>query len=182
MIRRRRLWLGLGVIFLLLVGYGAFKLYFVSTSEALRHAEDFLFRRMTASQLTDSGQYRFFYVTNRRAGPTGDDLDARFTNERTRELTFGAFDAEIQPSLGLGMLINPTEWLQNEEINLIDVHTAEQQRWVTGLRDAVEKSPHRAVLVVLHGFREAYESALRKTAFLGHVLDIDAPLVLFDCD
>jgi esterase/lipase superfamily enzyme len=44
----------------------------------------------------------------------------------------------------------------------------------------VQKSPHRALLVVVHGFREAYPSALRKTAFLGHVLDINAPVLLFD--
>ncbi len=178
--RRLRLWLGLGAILLLLAGYGLFRLYFVSTNEALRHAEDFLFRRMTAAQLTEPGQYRFFYISNRRAGTPGGKLDERFTNERSTDLAFGAFDAKIQPSLGLGMLINPTEWLQNEEINLIDVHTVERQRLVAGLRDAVARSPYRAVLIVLHGYREAYESALRKTAFLGHVLDIDAPLLLFD--
>ncbi len=32
----------------------------------------------------------------------------------------------------------------------------------------------------MHGFREAYVSALRKTTFLGHVLDINAPVLLFD--
>ncbi len=177
--RRLRLWLGLGAI-LVLAGYGLFKLYFVSTNEALRHAEEFLFRRMTATQLTEPGQYRFFYITNRAAGPDAAPVAERFTNERSNELTFGTFDAAIQPALGLGMLINPTEWLQNEEIKLIDVHSVERQRWVAGLQEAVAKSPHRAVLIVLHGYREAYESALRKTAFLGHVLDIDAPLLLFD--
>jgi esterase/lipase superfamily enzyme len=165
---------------LLLAGVGLFRLYFTSTNEALRHAEDFLFRRMTAAQLTESGQYRFFYATNRRPDREGADLDRRFSNERHTELTYGAFDAQIQPSLGLGMLINPTEWLQNEEIHLLEVHTVEQARFVQGLREAVDRSPHNALLIVLHGYREAYESALRKTAFLGHVLDIDAPLMLFD--
>jgi len=32
----------------------------------------------------------------------------------------------------------------------------------------------------VHGFRERYPSALRKTAFLGHVLDINAPVLVFD--
>jgi esterase/lipase superfamily enzyme len=36
------------------------------------------------------------------------------------------------------------------------------------------------VLVVLHGYRETFPSALRKTAFLSHVLDIDTPILLFD--
>jgi esterase/lipase superfamily enzyme len=175
-----RLWLAAGAILLLLLGYGLFQLYFSSTSEALRHAENFLFRRMTAAQLTDAGQYRFSYVTNRQAGSSEGSLDERFSNQRANQLTYGFFDADIQPSLGLGMLINPTEWLQNEEIDLLDVRTVPQQTFVTGLRQAIDQSPHGALLIVLHGFREAFESALRKTAFLAHVLDIDAPLMLFD--
>ena len=38
----------------------------------------------------------------------------------------------------------------------------------------------RSLLVVVHGFREAFDSGLRKTAFLGHVLDINSPVLLFD--
>ena len=78
------------------------------------------------------------------------------------------------------MLVNPTEWLQNEEIRLNNVNTLAQADFVEQLQAQVANSPHRALLIVLHGFREGYESALRKTAFLGHVLDINAPLLLFD--
>ncbi len=163
-----------------MLGWGLFRLYFVATDEALRHAEAFFFRRMTVAQLAEQGQYRFFYATNREAQGVQQALEDRFSNTRDEQLTFGAFDAQIEASLGLGMLINPTEWLQNEEIKLLDVHTVEQQRFIDGLREAVKQSPHQALMVVLHGYREAYESALRKTAFLGHVLDIDAPVLLFD--
>jgi esterase/lipase superfamily enzyme len=179
-IGKGRLWLAAGAVLLLLVGYGLFKLYFSSTSEALRHAESFLFRRMNTAQLTEAGQYRFTYVTNRQVGTPGGGLHERFSNQRTDQVTYGFFDADIQPSLGLGMLINPTEWLQNEEIDLLDVRSVAQETFVTGLREAIDQSPHGALLIVLHGYREAFESALRKTAFLAHVLDIDAPLMLFD--
>ena len=164
----------------LVLGYSLYQLYFSSTSEALRHAEDFLFRRMTATQLSEHGQYRFYYTTNRTAGSAEGGISNRFTNERTDQVDFGAFDAEIQPSLGIGMLINPTEWLQNEEIRFLDIYSAPREKFVESLRGAVDNSPHRAVLVVVHGYREAHESALRKTAFLGHVLDIDAPMLVFD--
>ncbi|MEP5567680.1 MAG: alpha/beta hydrolase [Halioglobus sp.] len=178
--RRRRYWIAIVLVTLVLLGVGAFRLYFVSTNEALRHAEAFFFRRMTVAQLEQQGQYRFFYATNRKAQDQQQSVNDRFSNARAQELTFGAFDAQIESSLGLGMLINPTEWLQNREIQLLDVHTVAQPRFVEGLRDAVSRSRHGALLVVLHGYREAYESALRKTAFLGHVLDIDAPVLLFD--
>jgi len=92
-------------------------------------------------------------------------LAQRFTSQRHNQLSCGSFDATIRPSLGLGMLVNPTEWLQNEEIGLNSVNTIAQADFVEQLRAQVANSPHRALLIVLHGFREGYESALRKTAF-----------------
>jgi esterase/lipase superfamily enzyme len=180
-IKGRTRWLLLALMAVLLIGATWFyKLYFSSTDAAIRHAEAFLFRRMTVAQLTEHGSYRFFYATNRVPGPTTGGINERFRTDRETELKFGSFDAEIKPSLGLGMLINPTEWLQNEEIQLQNVRDIARPLFIEQLREQVDNSPHRALLIVVHGFREAYESALRKTAFLGHVLDIDAPVLLFD--
>ena len=177
-----RKWWGLTLGLLVLLGAGTwfYKFYFVSTDAAIRHAEAFSFRRMTVAQMAEQGKYRFFYVTNRRPGTDDQVLQERFGTDREERLKFGVFNAVIKPTLGLGMLINPTEWFQNEEIRLRDVQTLEQQAFVEQLRTLVQESPYRALLVVVHGFREAYESALRKTAFLGHVLDINAPVLLFD--
>ena len=164
----------------LLAGLWFYRTYFSSTDAAIRHAEAFLFRRMSVAELAGQGEYRFFYATNRVQGSDGEDIDQRFTRDREAVLKFGSFDAAIQPSLGLGMLINPTEWFQNEEIQLKNVASMERQAFIAQLREQVDQSPHRGLLVVVHGFREAYQSALRKTAFLGHVLDINAPVMLFD--
>jgi len=164
----------------LLAVFWSYRAYFSSTNAALRHAEAFLFRRMSVAQLAEQGEYRFFYTTNRAPGNEEGELAQRFTSQRHNKLSFGSFDATILPSLGIGMLVNPTEWLQNEEISLDNVNTLARDDFVSELRKQVASSPHRALLIVLHGFREGYESALRKTAFLGHVLDINAPLLLFD--
>jgi esterase/lipase superfamily enzyme len=179
---KRRLWWGAALVVLVLLGGGIwfYNTYFTSTDAAIRHAEAFLFRRMTVAQLSEQGEYRFFYATNRVPGTDDTSLDERFGQDREAPLKFGNFDAEIKPSLGLGMLINPTEWFQNKEINLKSVRSLEQAAFVEQLRERVEDSPHRALLVIVHGFRERYPSALRKTAFLGHVLDINAPVLLFD--
>jgi esterase/lipase superfamily enzyme len=179
---KRRLWWGTALVVVVLLGGGIwfYNTYFTSTDAAIRHAEAFLFRRMTVAQLAEQGEYRFFYATNRVPGTDDTSLDERFGQDREASLRFGNFDAEIKPSLGLGMLINPTEWFQNKEINLKSVRPLEQSTFVEQLRERVEDSPHRALLVIVHGFRERYPSALRKTAFLGHVLDINAPVLLFD--
>ncbi len=180
---RVRRWLswraGAGLAAGVLVG-AALYVYFVGTSTMLEHAEAFAFRRMAVSQLSEQGLFRFFYATNRVPIDEEGSIEERFGSERSGSLSFGAFDTRIEPTLGLGMLINPSDWFLNEEIQLESLRTLEREQLVKELRAQVETSPHRSLLVVVHGFREAYPSALRKTAFLAHVLDIDTPVLLFD--
>ncbi len=164
---------------LVLIGLALYA-YFIGTRTLLEYAEDFSFRRMTVNQLADQSAYRFFYVTNRVPGVAGGALEERFESEREATLKFGSFDTRIEPTLGLGMMINPSDWFLNEEIQMQEVQSLEREAFVKQLREQVEASPYRSLLVVVHGFRERYPSALRKTAFLAHVLDIDTPVLLFD--
>jgi alpha-beta hydrolase superfamily lysophospholipase len=60
------------------------------------------------------------------------------------------------------------------------VQALDRPAFVGQVQKLVRESPYRALLVVVHGFREAFPSALRKTTFLGHVLDINTPVLLFD--
>ena len=179
---KRRMLIGAVLVVLVLLGVGVWFYFnfFASTSAALRHAEAFLFRRMKVAQLAEQGNYRFFYVTNRRLESDDGPLEERFDKEREEILKFGYFDTRIQPSLGLGMLIDATEWFQNEEIQLKVVQELKQTAFVEQARELIQASPYRSLLVVVHGFREAFPSALRKTAFLSHVLDVDSPVLLFD--
>jgi len=176
--RRRLLW---GAA-LAALGFAAFALYayFVGTRALLEHAEAFLFRRMAVAQLAEKGSFRFFYVTNRRPGDGGEAIEDRYGAERQEALAFGSFDTRFEATLGLGMIIDPSDWLLNEAIQLENVEALERDAFVTPLREQVQASPHRSLLMVVHGFREAFPSALRKTAFLAHVLDIDTPVLLFD--
>ena len=176
---KRRMLFGLTLVVLVLVGLGAW-VYFYGTRAALQRAEAFQFRRMVVAQLEEQSTYRFFYVSNRRLGPGDGPLEERFETEREEMLKFGSFDTEIEPTLGLGMLINPTEWFQNEEIKLRNVQALDRAVFIEQVQKFVQDSPRRSLLVVVHGFREAFPSALRKTAFLGHVLDINTPVLLFD--
>jgi pimeloyl-ACP methyl ester carboxylesterase len=150
-----------------------------STSRALERAEAFQFRRMLVTQQADGGAYRFFFVTNRVIEHQDGAFEDRFGNQR-EALTFGLFDTDIEPSLGIGMLVDPTDWFQNEEIQLRDVRALEQEAFIEELRGQVQASPYRSLLISVNGFRERFPSALRKTAFLAHVLDIDSPQLVFD--
>jgi esterase/lipase superfamily enzyme len=135
---------------------------------------------MTVARLAERGTYRYFYITNRRKEIGEGPMEERYGSEREKTLKFGSFDTKIEPTLGIGMLINPTEWFQNEEIGLQDIQELDEAVFVEQVSGLVQDSPYRSILVIVHGFREAFPSALRKTAFFGHVLDINSPVLLFD--
>ena len=179
---KRRLWIGAGLVVLVLLGLGGWVYYtiYMTSDFALRHAEAFLFRRMTVAQLAEQGTYRYFFVTNRLQEVDDGPIEERFGREREGSLKFGSFDTKIQPTLGLGMLLNSTEWFQNEEITIQEIQKLEEGEFVERLTGLVRESPHRSLLVIVHGYKEAFPSAMRKTAFFGHVLDVNSPVLLFD--
>lgn len=151
-----------------------------SSDFALRHAEAFRFRRMTVAQVGERGTYQYFFVTNRREERSDGPIEERFGRERSGAFSVGSFEAKIEPSLGLGMLINPSEWFRDEEIVLKNIQQLEPTGFVTEVRQLVDESPYRALMIVVHGYRERFPSALRKTAFFGHVLDANVPVLAFD--
>ena len=171
--KRRRILIILGVLSVL--GAGFYYVYFVSTESAVRHAEAFLFSRSKVSQREGQGTYRHFYVTNRVPAAGDTSVDSRFTAERSPELTFGHFDISIRPTLGLGMMLNPTDWFQNEEIRLLDLTALERADFVAELREQVQRSPYGSLLVVVNGFRERFGDAL-EAGRIGPVVDRVLPL------
>jgi len=177
MTRPRRLAL-IGAVLAVVVALGA--VFQLTTSRALERAEAFQFRRMLVTKQGEQDLYRFFYATNRRKKQRDGAVEDRFESEREAGLRFGLFDTNIEPSLGIGMLVDPTDWFQNEEIQLREVRPLERGEFIEALRDQVDASPYRSLLINVNGFRERFPSALRKTAFLAHVLDIDSPLLVFD--
>jgi esterase/lipase superfamily enzyme len=169
------MFIGTALVVLVLVGMVLF--FYRPTRVALERAEAFRFRRMLVTRLGEQGAYRFFYVTNRHLGSDDVPLEERFGNKREGVLKFGLFDTQIEPTLGLGMLINPTDWFQNEEIQLKQVQSLDKSEFIAKLRQQVQSSPLRSILINVNGFRERFPSALRKTAFLSHVLDINSPVL-----
>jgi len=170
----------IALLLLVITGMWFYQALYGSTGEALRRAENFLFTRMTVSQIGDRHNSRYFFITNRNKTNDKEILENRFGSERGAELEFGIFDASIEPSVGLGMFINPSEWFQTEEIIVSNTKSLQQEVFVEQLRELVAASPRRSLMIVVHGFRDRFSSALRKTVFVGHILDINSPVMVFD--
>ena len=169
------------LVFLVIIGMWFYQTLYGSTGEALSRAENFLFTRKTVAQLSDQGVSRYFFITNRdKSNGEDEEPENQFGNARGAGLKFGIYNASIEPSVGLGMFINPSEWFQTEEIVVSKLKTLEQELFVEKLREQVLASPRQSLLIVVHGFRERFPSALRKTVFVGHILDINTPVMVFD--
>jgi esterase/lipase superfamily enzyme len=165
---------------LLVAGLWLYFTVYRSTASILYRAENFLFTRMTVNQLGDHGSTRYFFVTNRQKTEEAEILENQFGNVRGPKLSFGFFDTTIEPTVGFGMFVNPSEWFQSEEIRVNGMDALEQEAFVERLAKLVNASPQRSLLIIIHGFRERFPSALRKTAFVGTMLDINSPVMLFD--
>ncbi|AFL72597.1 alpha/beta hydrolase [Thiocystis violascens] len=168
-----------GLVLAVLLGSGAY-VYFLSTSSTLERAESFQFRRMQVARVGEDGVYRFFYVTNRVPNTTDAPLEERWSATRDEQLRFGRFDTAIQPTLGLGMWLDAGMWFLEEEIQIVDTTALEQADFSRQLRRMVADSPQRSLLILVHGFRTDFPHAMRGTAFLSHILDIDTPVMVFD--
>ena len=176
--RRRRWLIVTAVVAVLATGWLTYEVL-LSPSAAIRQAEAFLFRRMTVVQL-DEGQYRYFYVSNRRLEDGDRSIEDRVTDERDENLYFGSYDIQLSPLLGLGLNLSWSDGLQTEMISLEDIRELQQAEFVRTLRSYVDASPNRSVFIMVHGFRERFPLALRRTAFFSSVLDANTPVVVFD--
>jgi esterase/lipase superfamily enzyme len=177
--KKRWLWILVSVFF----GLGAlaaYLYYFMPTNAALRRAEGFEFRRMQVVRISNGGTYRFFFATNRAQADNVGPPEARFGSTREAGLRLGSFDIRISPTLGLGRWLDASSWFLDEEIKIISVRDLDQADFSRQVREMVAASPQHALLLLVHGYRTDFDYALRGTAFLASVLDINAPVMVFD--
>jgi hypothetical protein len=121
----------------------------------------------------DRSRFRFFYATNREN--SDDTFNARGNRLGDKILT-GTFDVLISPY----MSILPFVWFDAPSMEWAGHHEVPQENFRADLRQAVQESPEKSLLIVIWGFRDWFQSAALKTAYTAYVLDINTPVLLFD--
>ncbi len=135
--------------------------------------------RLPGSPDGDWRRFRFFYATNRATDADNDPFSAEgraLGRRRGDEISTGTFDVRISPY----MPIQPWAWFDPKNMEWADRGELSQDETLSRLREAVQASPHKSVLVVVWGFRDWFQSAAIKTAYTAYVLDINTPVLLFD--
>lgn len=129
--------------------------------------------RLPSSQDGNDRRFQFFYATNR--ADTEETFNGRGSNLGDRILT-GNFDVLISPYLP----IEPFAWFDSKAMKWAGRNALSPDQFQTKLKEAVQASPKKSLLVVVWGFRDWFQSAALKTAYTGYVLDINTPILLFD--
>ncbi len=121
----------------------------------------------------DPHHFQFFYATNR--ANTEDTFNAQ-GNQLGDTIATGTFDVRISPYLA----IKPFVWFDSESIKWLARNELHKNTFVPMLRQAVQASPQKSLLIIVWGFRDWFQSAALKTAYTAYALDINTPVLLFD--
>lgn len=121
----------------------------------------------------DGTRFQFFYATNREN--SAETFNAR-GHQLGNELLTGTFDVTIFPY----MPILPFIWFDKASMQWAGRQELAQKDFNSKLKEAVDASPQKSLLIIIWGFRDWFQSAALKTAYMSYVLDINTPVLLFD--
>lgn len=129
--------------------------------------------RLPSNPEGNQRRFQFFYATNRA---NNDDTFNGQGNTLGQTLLTGTFDVLISPT----MPIKPFVWFDKTSMEWRDRQELTEENFQSKLRQAVQTSTQKSVLVIVWGFRDWFQSAALKTAYTAYVLDINTPVLLFD--
>lgn len=129
--------------------------------------------RLPGIQEGDRRRFQFFYATNREN--SAETFDG-YGNVLGKEISTGTFDVLISPY----MPIQPFVWFDLTSMEWGSRKELPQETFHADLKQAVQDSPHKSLLVIVWGFRDWFRSAALKTAYTAYSLDINTPVLLFD--
>jgi esterase/lipase superfamily enzyme len=129
--------------------------------------------RLPSTPDGDMRRFQFFYATNREDSK---DTFNGYGNKLGNTILSGTFDVRISPY----MLIKPHSWFDEENMQWANREAFPEDKFLSKLRDAVQASPQKSILIIVWGFRDWFRSAALKTAYSAYILDINTPVLLFD--
>lgn len=134
-----------------------------------------------ANQALGPQSVEIFYATNRAP-----DIDpgTYFGRERG-DLSFGIANIGIPQNHVIGGYEKPSvfkfEWTADERkhISLYDVETFEQTGFLQRIRQAVNASSSKKIMLFVHGYNASFQLASQRLAQFATDLKFDGPIVLF---
>jgi len=137
-----------------------------------------LYRRIPYRQEGPHRVIKIFYATS-RAVVDKPDADLEFLPKMGENLTGGVLDVKIDPSLKIGKML-PKRFERTGEIGLANIEKVDIDVLANNVREAIDKSPHKSLLVLVFGFKDDFHSIAIEAAYYSYMLDVNTPILLFD--
>lgn len=169
----RRLFWGTFLAILAIAGFAAFYIgrHFVGIGPMPTRSA--FAGRLPGTPEGDQRRFQFYYTTNRA---NNDETFKGQGNELATDITTGTFDVLISPY----MKIMPFVWFDHLSMEWAGQNQIPPDEFQLQLRESVQASPQKSLLVIVWGFRDWFQSAALKTAYTAYILDINTPVLLFD--
>ena len=149
----------------------------IPIKDSITYIQEKLYRRIPYKVDGDYRIIEVFYVTNRETKDQNGEL--YFKPRMSEEVTVGTFKARIDPSLKIGKML-PKRLKRRGIIGVQEVVKIDDEVFIKTLSEAVKKSPHKSLLVFVHGFKDNFELTATKAAYFAYLLDVNTPVLLFD--
>jgi esterase/lipase superfamily enzyme len=135
------------------------------------------YRRLPYANDGDHRVIGIFYATSRKAEKRHGEL--HFTSKLGKTTTTGMLKAKIDPRLKIGKML-PKRMKRKGIIGVQDVSELDHKVFMEKLSEAIEKSPHKSLLVLVHGFKDDFEMTATKLVYFSYLLDVNTPVLMFD--
>ena len=149
----------------------------VPLKENTDYIEKTLYRRVPSKLEGNHRVIQLFYATSRQVQEQNGQL--HFNSELGDGPTLGKLNCKINPLVKIGK-ITVGELKKKGVIRVQDVERLSNNDFIKELSQAVKNSPHRSLLVLVHGFKDDFELTATKLAYFTYLLDVNTPVLIFD--
>ncbi len=139
--------------------------------------EKTLYRRIPSKPEGDRRVIKLFFASSRLIQERNGRLS--FHPEIGGGLTLGRLNCRINPSVKIGKVI-PSALKKKGVVNIQDIEKLNDDAFIQDISRAVQDSPHRSLLVLVHGFKDDFEMTATKLAYFTYLLDANTPVLIFD--
>ncbi len=127
------------------------------------------------------GRYRvldLFYATSRKIDGSIKTSKA-FRPTMGDKISYGAVDVKIDPRLTIGTML-PHWYKKRGIIGVQNIELLKEAEFMKELKNTIEASPHKSLLVIVSGYKDGFEYTAIKAAYFSYLLDVDTPVLFFD--
>ncbi len=149
----------------------------VPLKETTAYNDKTLYRRAPSKMEGNHRIIGLFYASSRQVREQDGQL--YFNSEMADSPTLGKLNCRIDPLVKIAK-VTAAELKKKGIIRVQDVARLNDDAFIRELLQAVQSSPRKSLLVLVHGFKDDFELTATKLAYFTYLLDVNTPVLIFD--